>query len=146
MIWLCCSWDLGWNFHLVLHYTAWELWGKRGNVRGHCHTHWLRLLSLLLWDFGTMGGASLQLWWYQQWEEHSAQGAKRCPSRVVCWDCAVSETVCSSQNTVASPCLAKFCCGHAKVQRLLSEHVFPPGLSFWLVTVSLLCTPHKEAA
>lgn len=67
-------------------------------------------------------------------------------SMVVCWDCAASKTVCPNQNTVASSCLAMFYCGHAKVQRLLSEHLFSPGLSFWQVTVSLLCTPHKEAA
>lgn len=63
VIWPCCCWDLGWNFHLALHCTGWELWGEGGNVRGH----WLRFLSLLLWDFDTMGGADLQLWRCQQW-------------------------------------------------------------------------------
>lgn len=133
--WLCCFWDLCWNFRLALHCTGWELWGEGGNVRGHCHAHWLRFLSLLLWDFGTMGSASLQLWLYQQWGEHQEGARAEVSCRVVCWDCAASKTVWPSQDTVASPCLAKFCCGYTKVKRLLSEHLFPPGLSFWQVTV-----------
>lgn len=141
---LCCFWDLCWNFHLALHYMGWELWGEGGNVRGH----WLRFFSLFLWCFGTMDSASLQLWQYQHHPGMSTQEGVRAEvsSMVVCWDYAASKTVCPSQNTVASSCLATFYCGHAKVQRLLSEHLFPPGLSFWQAIVSLLCTPHKEAA